>query len=73
MRPIVIAVVLFSTLVAIADTPSTTDELTTAVTLMARIGHCGSPGFSPEHLHVRFCVRDWPGQLIRCVRQDETL
>jgi dipeptidyl aminopeptidase/acylaminoacyl peptidase len=48
MRPILIAVVLFSTLVAIAETPSATDELTTAVTLMARIGHCGSPSFSPD-------------------------
>lgn len=48
MRPILIAVVLFSTLVAIAETPSANDELTTAVTLMARIGHCGSPSFSPD-------------------------
>jgi dipeptidyl aminopeptidase/acylaminoacyl peptidase len=48
MRPTLIAVVLFSALVAIADTPSTTDELTTAITLMARIGHCGSPSFSPD-------------------------
>ena len=47
MRPILIAFVLFSTLVAIADTPPTTHELTTAVTLMARIGRCGSPSFSP--------------------------
>ena len=46
MRTIVIAVVLFSALV-VADTP-TTDQLTTAVTLMARIGRCGSPSFSPE-------------------------
>jgi dipeptidyl aminopeptidase/acylaminoacyl peptidase len=48
MRPILIAVVLFSTLVAIAETPSANDELTAAVTLMARIGHCGSPSFSPD-------------------------
>ena len=48
MRLIVMAVVLFSALVVVAaDTPtSTTDELTTAVTLMARIGRCGSPSFS---------------------------
>jgi dipeptidyl aminopeptidase/acylaminoacyl peptidase len=48
MRPILIAVVLFSTLVAIAETSSANDELTAAVTLMARIGHCGSPSFSPD-------------------------
>jgi dipeptidyl aminopeptidase/acylaminoacyl peptidase len=49
MRPIVMAVVLFSALVVVAaDTPTTTDELTTAVTLMARIGRCGSPSFSPN-------------------------
>jgi dipeptidyl aminopeptidase/acylaminoacyl peptidase len=54
MRPILIAVVLFSSLVAIADTPSTTDELTTAVTLMARIGRCGSPSFSPDSKTLAF-------------------
>jgi dipeptidyl aminopeptidase/acylaminoacyl peptidase len=54
MRPILIAVVLFSNLVAIADTPSTTDELTTAVTLMARIGRCGSPSFSPDSKTLAF-------------------
>jgi dipeptidyl aminopeptidase/acylaminoacyl peptidase len=48
MRAILIAVVLFSALVVIAETPSTTDELTTAVSLMARIGRCGSPSFSPD-------------------------
>jgi dipeptidyl aminopeptidase/acylaminoacyl peptidase len=50
MRLIVVAVVLFSALVVVAaETPtSTTDELTTAVTLMARIGRCGSPTFSPS-------------------------
>lgn len=48
MRPIVVAVVAFSALFAIAETPSTDDELTTAVTLMARIGRCGSPSFSPD-------------------------
>ena len=50
MRLIVVAVVLFSALVVVAaETPtSTTDELTTAVTLMARIGRCGSPSFSPS-------------------------
>ena len=48
MRPILIAVVLFSTLVAIGETLSANDELTAAVTLMARIGHCGSPSFSPD-------------------------
>ena len=54
MRPILIAVVVFSNLVAIADTPSTSDELTTAVTLMARIGHCGSPSFSPDSKTLAF-------------------
>jgi dipeptidyl aminopeptidase/acylaminoacyl peptidase len=50
MRLIVMAVVLFLALVVVAtDTPTTTtDELTTAVTLMARIGRCGSPSFSPN-------------------------
>jgi dipeptidyl aminopeptidase/acylaminoacyl peptidase len=49
MRLIVTTVVLFSALVVVAaDTPTTTDELTTAVTLMARIGRCGSPSFSPN-------------------------
>ena len=49
MRLIVMAVVLFLALVVVAaDTPTTTDELTTAVTLMARIGRCGSPSFSPD-------------------------
>jgi dipeptidyl aminopeptidase/acylaminoacyl peptidase len=50
MRLIVVAVILFSALVVVAaETPtSTTDELTTAVTLMARIGRCGSPSFSPS-------------------------
>jgi Tol biopolymer transport system component len=47
MRPILIAVVLFSALVVIAEMPST-DELTTSVTRMARIGRCGSPSFSPD-------------------------
>ncbi len=49
MRPIVMAVLLFSALVVVAvDTPTATDELTTAVALMARIGRCGSPSFSPN-------------------------
>ena len=50
MRLIVVAVVLFSALVVVAaeTLTSTTDELTTAVTLMARIGRCGSPSFSPS-------------------------
>jgi dipeptidyl aminopeptidase/acylaminoacyl peptidase len=47
MRPILIAVILFSALGAIAEMPST-DELTTSVTRMARIGRCGSPSFSPD-------------------------
>ena len=48
MRTIVIAAVLFSALVVFAADTPTTDELTTAVTLMARIGRCGSPSFSPD-------------------------
>ncbi len=48
MRAIVAAVVAFSVLCAIAETPSTDTELNTAVTLMARIGRCGSPSFSPD-------------------------
>ena len=38
MRTIMIAVVLFSALVVVAADTPTTDELTRAVTLMARIG-----------------------------------
>lgn len=54
MRTIVIAVVLFSALVAVAADTPTTDELTTAVTLMARIGRCGSPSFSPDGKRLTF-------------------
>ena len=47
MRALMIAVALFlSSGAGAADT--TTDELTKAVTLMARIGRCGSPTFSPN-------------------------
>jgi dipeptidyl aminopeptidase/acylaminoacyl peptidase len=49
MRPMVIAVALSWVLVgSAADPPATTDELTTAITLMARVGRCGSPSFSPD-------------------------
>ena len=49
MRALMILVPLFLGLgVVTADTPATTDELTRAVTLMARIGRCGSPTFSPD-------------------------
>ena len=49
MRLIVVAVLFSALVVVAAETPtSTTDELTTAVTLMARIGRCGSPTFSPS-------------------------
>jgi dipeptidyl aminopeptidase/acylaminoacyl peptidase len=49
MRALMIVVPLFLGLgVVTADTPATTDELTKAVTLMARIGRCGSPTFSPD-------------------------
>lgn len=49
MRALMIAVALFWSLgVITADTPTTTDELTKAVTLMARIGRCGSPTFSAD-------------------------
>jgi dipeptidyl aminopeptidase/acylaminoacyl peptidase len=50
MRLVVMAVVLFAALVVVAaDTPTVaTDELTAAVTLMARVGRCGSPSFSPD-------------------------
>jgi len=49
MRALMMAVGLFLGLnVVTADTPTTTDELTKAVTLMARVGRCGSPTFSPD-------------------------
>jgi len=49
MRALMIAVALFCSLdVITADTTTTTEELTKAVTLMARIGRCGSPTFSPD-------------------------
>ena len=49
MRALMIAIALFLGLdVVTADTPTTTDELTKAVTLMARVGRCGSPTFSPD-------------------------
>ena len=49
MRALMMAVALFVGLdVVTADTPTTTDELTKAVTLMARVGRCGSPTFSPD-------------------------
>lgn len=54
MRAIVAAVVVFSVLCAIAETPSTDTELTTAVTLMARINRCGSPSFSPDGKTIAF-------------------
>lgn len=48
MRPILPSIVLFAALGATAaDTPAT-DDLTRAVTLMARIGRCISPSFSPD-------------------------
>jgi|SRR5579863_1246628 len=48
-RTLLIAIALFSALkVVTANSPSTTDELTKAVTLMARVGQCGSPTFSPD-------------------------
>ena len=49
MRALMMAVALFLGLdVVTADTPTTSDELTKAVTLMARVGRCGSPTFSPD-------------------------
>ena len=49
MRALMIAIALFLGLdVVTADTPTTTDELTKAVALMARVGRCGSPTFSPD-------------------------
>ena len=49
MRAVMIAVRLFLGLsVVTADSLATTDELTKVVTLMARIGRCGSPTFSPD-------------------------
>jgi dipeptidyl aminopeptidase/acylaminoacyl peptidase len=49
MRALMIAVALFLSLgVVAADTATTTDDLTDAITLMARIGRCGSPTFSPN-------------------------
>ena len=55
MRALMIAVALLSSLgVLPADTPATTDELTKAVTLMARIGRCSSPSFSPDSKTLAF-------------------
>ena len=49
MRTIVSCGVLFAALFATAVDPTpATDELTTAVTRMARIGRCVSPSFSPD-------------------------
>lgn len=49
MRTLMIALASFLSLhILTADTPTTTDELTKAVTLMARIGKCDSPTFSPN-------------------------
>jgi len=49
MHSIASAVLLFSALFSsAAETPSASDELTAAVTRMARIGHCSSPTFSPN-------------------------
>ncbi len=49
MRSIVVSTVMLSALIALAsDTPPGSDELTTAVTRMARVGRCGSPSFSPD-------------------------
>lgn len=49
MRALMIGVALFLSFnVVTPDTSTTTDELTKAVTLMARIGRCGSPTFSPD-------------------------
>ena len=46
MRTIVIAALLFSPLAVVAQEMPVTDDLTAAVTRMARIGHCGShPAF----------------------------
>src|SRR5262250_152359 len=49
MRALMIGVAVFLSLdVVTSDTPTSTDELSKAVTLMARIGQCGSPTFSPD-------------------------
>lgn len=48
MRAIVMAVGLFSALGATTAHTPTSDELTSAVALMARVGRCGSPSFSPD-------------------------
>ena len=49
MRALMIAIALSLGLdVFTADTPTTTDELTKAVILMARVGRCGSSTFSPD-------------------------
>jgi len=49
MRALMFGVAVFLSLdVVTSDTPTSTDELSKAVTLMARIGQCGSPTFSPD-------------------------
>jgi hypothetical protein len=54
MRLLVGATLLFWTLVATpADIPPA-DELSEAVTRMARVGRCGSPTFSPDGATLAF-------------------
>ena len=56
MRPLRIAALFWGLHLVTADTPTTTDELTKAVTLMARMSRCGSPSFSPDGKPWLLCV-----------------
>jgi len=54
VRTILVSMFLLSALTVLAQETTTPDELTTAVTLMARIGRCGSPSFSPDGKRLAF-------------------
>src|SRR5215469_3968456 len=54
MHQITVSLLLFITLGAFANDTRPADDLTAAVTRMARIGRCGSPSFSPDSKTLAF-------------------